>query len=702
MPQNVSLNLEKFGSIGGDYFEHLVAVALDELGYEEGKTYLPSWAKKCVPGTWIEADFIISPKSDKSGDPLNRGRIVLAIGHATSEDSARMKFHRDVEQLLEVKALANGDEYRVMDILFCCQRETMGGWSKELVAINEAIFDNSLIVWKRDWGMRLLQQIQLHGEKLTQGDNAAKKRRLKNLLTKYPAFQRQFNELRDQLGTMLADKKSHSRIGDIFIEERKQLPVRLSRPLLITKPETTDFKRGLLQVLALNPWEVELLHLNHEKNGVGKFYPLEKLALEQGMSQADFDKWWKRLELLSIKYGTSSAEFLDDEILDNDAKEWRAFKASNELGYVFRHFPKTALAELSRNIVISSPNLAAYCLELRDLDRVEEVLDFLRQAVEKRKGEDFYEGLCEHFASRSFLSRERQRLTLLEVAMAAVCVASPKFSYDKLAKESGHPDWVANPNQFRRYPKLQGDPRQEKFAKPAKTLFAKLCRLGEEFVQEQRHEIVRKFIARALDGMVKQPRAGQGALDVLLKETILSFSKEIGASLKIAVDYEGEASAFSAFVGSTAAGVNVEVPYVLSLTSGEKILIHRVMADGGVGHKRKEFASKIRTIRYKALGTGFERRNDIFATVIVLDGNWVTPELTDKLTPFRMLTVAGWDYVVYPDQLAQAFALIEKDLEFASRKTSTPLSLSEDEDLAMAAEEDAPQKFTKRRKSSGR
>ena len=37
------LNLEKFGSIGGDYFEILIAIALDELGYVEGETYIPSW-----------------------------------------------------------------------------------------------------------------------------------------------------------------------------------------------------------------------------------------------------------------------------------------------------------------------------------------------------------------------------------------------------------------------------------------------------------------------------------------------------------------------------------------------------------------------------------------------------------------------------------------------------------------------------------
>ncbi len=695
MPQNLSLNLEKFGSIGGDYFEHLVAVALDELGYEEGKTYLPSWAKKCVPGTWIEADFIISPKSDKSGDPLNRGRIVLAIGHATSEDSARMKFHRDVEQLLEVKALANGDEYRVMDILFCCPRETMGGWSKELVAINEAIFDNSLIVWKRDWGMRLLQQIQLHGEKLTQGDNAAKKRRLKSLLTKYPAFQRQFNELRDQLGTMLADKKSHSRIGDIFIEERKQLPVRLSRPLLITKPETTDFKRGLLQVLALNPWEVELLHLNHEKNGVGKFYPLEKLALEQGMSQADFDTWWKRLELLSVKLGSCSADFLDDEVLDAGAKEWRVFRASKELGYVFERFDRASLKQVVSAVPSVAPNLVPYTIDLQNLDRAGQICDLLSTSSPSA-----FARLCkECFEKDPFRGIAMPRLLVMEVAKSAIRSEISKYSYDQIASESGNGDLVRNPFTIRFLAGKQGRFDTDQVSDALVGMAKRIKSLPRSKFSAGKADVLQRFIYERLDGMVKQPKGS--VLDALMDAEIRNFAVRLSASLADAT-VQGLPSAFNVLVGKGMAGVNVEVPYVISLPSGARILVHRVMADGGVGHKRKEFASKIRSIRYRADGKRFVRRDDILATIIVLDGNWVTPELEDKLTPFRMLTVAGWDYVVYPDQLAQAFALIEKDLESESSKTSTPIYLSDDEDLAMAAEEDTPQKLTKRRKSNGR
>ena len=670
MPEAPQLTLDKFGSIGGDYFEHLVAVALDELGYVEGETYIASWAKKCVPGTWIEADFIISKKSDTSNDPLNKGRIVLAIGHATSEDSARMKFHRDVEQLLEVKSLHNGDEYRVMDILFCCPRETMGGWSKELVAINEAIFDNSLIVWKHDWGMRLLQQIQLHGEKLTQGDNRAKKRKLISLLDKQPAFRRQFNAFRDHLQKMLSDAKSHSKIQDIFKEERKQLPKRLAMPLLITEPEKTDFKRGLLQILALNPWEVEILHRNHQENRDGKVYPLEKLALDGGMSQSDFDEWWERLNLLSVKLGTCTADFIGDDILDPNSQEWRMFNAGSEIAFVLNHFPSDALAEMGKNINTTSRNLAAYIPELRQPNRVDDILDFLSKVITTNNHDEFYDALCEHFERGTFLGLNRKRLVLLEAAMAVICSHSSDFSYDKLAKASGHPDLVSNPNQFRRYPKLQGNPRHQKFQDASVALWDKLKLLPKDWIRKERKAIKEKSLLRSLDGMGKQPRAGEGALDVLLKETIISFAKRVGATIKIAKDFQGEISAFSSFIGSAAAGVNVEVPYVLTLRGDQRIIIHRVMADGGVGHKRKEFASKIRSIRYAAESNRFVRRLDIAATVIILDGNWVTPELEDTLTPFRMLTVAGWDYVVYPDQLTQAFSQIENNLKQKVKKSA--------------------------------
>jgi hypothetical protein len=686
MSQDLQLTLDKFGSIGGDYFEHLVAVALDELGYVEGDTYVASWAKKCVPGTWIEADFIISNKTDKSKDPLNNGRIVLAIGHATSENSAGMKFHRDVEQLLEVKALANGDEYRVMDILFCCPRETMGGWSKELVAINEAIFDNSLIVWKHDWGMRLLQQIQLHGEKLSQGDNGAKKKKLKDLLSKHTAFRRQFEALRDHLGAMLSDKKSHSRISDIFEEERKQLPKRLAMPLLIDEPEKTDFKRGLLQVLALNSWEVGLLHRNHQENKNGKVYPLEKLALENGMSPEDFDQWWERLQLLSVKLGSCSADFIGDEMLVADAKEWRMFKASKELGYVMERFDRSSLSAVVAAVPRVAPNLVPYTIDLQDLGRANTVCELLHR--EKRTK---FVSLCiECYLNDPWKGMSMPRLLIFEVAKAAIKSKDSRYSYDVIANESGHSKLIQYPGFFRGiHPGKRGNPNTDEFTAGCASVQKRLTGLDSQIFNAERMSILQRFIYERLDGMVKQPKGS--VLDALMDAEISNFGKRIGAAVSSAT-IQGLPSAFNVLIGRDLAGVNVEVPYVLTLKGGKRILIHRVMADGGVGHKRKEFASKIRTIRYQSAKRGFELHKDIAATIIVLDGNWVTPDLEDKLTPFRMLTVAGWDYVVYPDQLSEAFARIEKSLGIGKKVIPLPTPAA----LPQAAEAEPTPKLKKK------
>src|SRR5262249_53171967 len=153
------------------------------------------------------------------------------------------------------------------------------------------------------------------------------------------------------------------------------------------------------------------------------------------------------------------------------AKEWRMFKAGEELSFVLERFPLDALTKFAKNIDVSSENLAAYIVELRELSRVGEVLTFLSKAIRRNDYVSMYDALCQHFETRSFLGKARKRLVLLEVAMATICSASPDFSYDKLAKASGDPDLVANPNQFRRYPKLQGNPRARQFQAASKALW---------------------------------------------------------------------------------------------------------------------------------------------------------------------------------------------------------------------------------------
>lgn len=658
------LSLDKFGSIGGSYFEVLIALALDDLGYVEGENYLASWAKKCVPGTWIEADFIISAKKDRSKDPLNNGRIVFAVGHATSENSAGMKFHRDVEQLLEVKALPNGDEYRVVDILFCCPRETMGGWSKELVAINEAIFDDHLIVWKHDWGRRLLYCIQQSASKVTEGTIEAKKDRLRTLIDSSPAFTRSFRELRAHLATMLDRKTSGSKIQSMFVAERAERPTRMARELLIKEPRETDFKRGLLQALALNDWELELLYENHQRNR-SRRCSLEKLATEKGMSPADFEKWWARLGLLAVKIGSLRRE-VEEPGTELTEDEVRWFQASDQLAYVFEHFDLAALREVAQSVSTVAPKLVPYLLDLRDLKRPERICKVLADSVPIN-----FVDLCRQcFENAQWKGMPMPRLLVLEVAKAALRTLDKKYSYDVIANESDNTALINNPFTVRFIAGKQGNFDSPAVLAGLNGMTKRMRRVPARYFATHQLSILERFVYERFDGLVKQPK--ESVLDALIDAEIRAFAVNIGAKVTQAV-VQGIPSVFNQFAGGDASGVNFEVPYVVKLTDERQILIHRVNAnDGHSADKRKEFSSKIRSVRYQlARGGSVRGRADLAAAVLVIDGNWTRTDTDDWQSHIRMLTVAGWDYVVFPDQLATALNGIKSDPKLKGVRVST-------------------------------
>ena len=655
------LSLEKFGSIGGSYFEVLVALALDDLGYVEDDTYLASWAKKCVPGTWIEADFIISSKKDRTADPLNRGRIVFAVGHATSEDSARMKFHRDVEQLVEVKALPNGDEYRVIDILFCCPRETMGGWSEELVAINEAIFDDHLIVWKHDWGRRLLYCVQQSASKVTEGAPGEKKKRLSSLIAASPAFQRAFGDFRSHLSGLLGSKASASKIQSMFAAERVERPTRLARKLLIDEPRETDFKRGLLQALALNDWELEILYENHVRNQEGRC-SLERLVAEREMPAGDFDRWWARLTLLGVKIGSLRREVeVPGTELSEDEVRW--FDASDQLAYVFDHFDLAALREVAGSVPTVAPNLLPYLLDLRDMSRPERICKALASSTPAQ----FVSLSQDCFKSGEWKGMAMPRLLTLEVAKAAIRTLDKKYSYDVIANESGNAALIKNPFTVRFIAGKLGKFDSPPVIAGLKGVAQRLRTIPARYLSTHESTILERFVYERFDGMVKQPK--ESVLDALVDAQIRAFGKEVGATVGSAMK-SGIESALGVFAGTANSGVNVEIPYVLHIAGRGDIYVHRVMSDGGVGHKRKEFASKVRSIRYVTSSAGrLVKRPSLLGTILIIDGNWVTPDLEDQLTAIRMLTVAGWDYVVFPDQLSGAFDSLKIGLKLKNAST---------------------------------
>ena len=417
--------------------------------------------------------------------------------------------------------------------------------------------------------------------------------------------------------------------------------------------------------------------------------------MESGLAQEEFDAWWERLELLSIKIGVCERKLneYEDDILSEDTRKYGFFTASKEIGYVFERFNIESLSNLYIQVSEVAKNLSAYVIDLRDLSRPYLVFDFLFTKTKLSEFIDFCE-LC--FNSKEWNSIMMLRLLPLESAKAAIEVTDKEYSYDKIANESGNEDLIRNPFTMRFVAGKKNNIKNQSAQDGLTSIGKRFINLGKGFWNIHQKEVLQQFIYNRFDGMVKQPKGS--VLDALLHEEIKSFAGKMHGQLTHAT-INGIPSVFNIFVGSDLSGVNVEIPYVLLLPDKRKIFIHRVMSDGGMGHKRKEFSSKIRTIRYQKTKSGIIPRKNYFCSILIVDGNWITPKFEDPFMPIRMLTVAGWDYVVYPDGLSTAFAQIQNRL--ASEKESPSFLIPAEEPLPLAAETTTPIRIKKGSKKQG-
>lgn len=77
-------------------------------------------------------------------------------------------------------------------------------------------------------------------------------------------------------------------------------------------------------------------------------------------------------------------------------------------------------------------------------------------------------------------------------------------------------------------------------------------------------------------------------------------------------------------------------------------LIHwKTVSDSGKSHKKKELAARERSVRYEydSQLKQFARRKGIDQTVLIVDGTFDDNDL-------RVLTEAGWNRIIYPDEIA--------------------------------------------------
>jgi hypothetical protein len=90
------------------------------------------------------------------------------------------------------------------------------------------------------------------------------------------------------------------------------------------------------------------------------------------------------------------------------------------------------------------------------------------------------------------------------------------------------------------------------------------------------------------------------------------------------------------------------------LRAGKSTLIYWNSAtDSGRDHKRKELEGRIVGLRWQKLPTGFRPRAAAATTILVVDGKWLQSD-------FTALQKAGWDHILYCDDLGGMGSLIDK------------------------------------------
>jgi hypothetical protein len=232
------------------------------------------------------------------------------------------------------------------------------------------------------------------------------------------------------------------------------------------------------------------------------------------------------------------------------------------------------------------------------------------------------------------------------------------------------------------------DPRTHaKYAEGIEHEFQNLQKLSLSTISAGAEELAGRLLELRMDGFVKLRK-----LDPLLL-VVGGICRNLGLQLEktsvttIASDLAGQVAVgrFEVF-GITAEGIS------------KTVLLNAVAVhDNNGDHKSKEWGARRLATLYR-MEKAIIRKSEYQEGVFVLDGEWKDKDVA-------RLHRSGWNHVV-------RLADLEKTLRSVfgiktAKKTPpaklTPISFAEDdEDLAMAAEEDAPQKLTKRRKGNGR
>lgn len=396
------------------------------------------------------------------------------------------------------------------------------------------------------------------------------------------------------------------------INRRCNLPYKDNFQRFFSKGEITNWKRGVIKSLWLSPTEREIVRSNFISNPEISSLNEENLEL--------FHKMVEYLQVADIK-------------IDNGSHK---VELDTEMEKVLENVDREDITQLEDR--------------LKERETVEEILKIIRnkEYVEK-KYDEILEHLSPSLSSQEFVDlilnqyedEERVRIESINILLSILNTSQNEMSVE-VERESGvtfsglKDSIVALISRYGPFSKLENSNSDEAM-KYIQTLAEKIAELFNEraITYKDLKEKKEKFCKRFYNER-RESTFGHQSFDPLeIKvETLLENYEEIEGFEKRCETFP---NAFWEYLNERTAYTRLQ--FKIDTKEGP-ILVKTVAGKSGSSSKRKEMSGRIRIMKfaYDNEKEEFKKRENVRATIIVLDGEW-TDDYVD------LLYESGWDYV---------------------------------------------------------
>jgi hypothetical protein len=589
-------------------------------------------------GTCEEPDFLVPDEEAP--------RFVFEVHQTEARNSFQMKTLRAFTAVTEAKAHF-GNQLISVNVLF-------GDPDNELPASNVkamcGIFDVNIIPQRECAHPGLIRKMEAFA--LTLASDEGKKTEVggKEVAKKHLAA---VTELAALLKNKMRRAKARHELDHLWNLERARTKTLGTPP---TAGDPTYYKRCMLWALFLNDEDFAELHRK----------------IEPDRCSASVRK-----QLLATKLATVSEEIDGDHL--SLKPEFTAFLRDPDC---------LRLRAICKQVLDTVPAMKCFFEDIRDGARRRSMANHFYTILKQRRS--LQEEVMANISSDSYGGvSHSSRCWIADIAARYLGVSHNRMNA-ALRDGGWDSQRLGNPFNQLSYKSarfLSDETTHPKYAKGVEHEFNSILKSSAGTVSTSVENLAQRLLELRLDGFVKLRKL----------DPLFLVANGICSSLGLRLVKSSVITVASDLAGKVAVG-RFEVFGITPEVTSKTVLLNSVAVHDGHGDdKSKEWGARRMATLYR-LEKGKIRKSEYQEGIFVLDGEWKDKDVA-------RLHRSGWNHVV---RLADLEKTLRSVFGIKTAKKTPPANLTpigvpeDDEDLAMAAEEDAPQKLTKRRKSNGR